>query len=62
QVRDFFTRHYGASVNNDAMISNHRFVPLTASWKLAVRMSFLPSTNNLSIGNPSVCNGIGRPL
>ena len=62
QVRDFFTRHYGASVNNDAMISNHRFVPLPAYWKLAVRQSFLPSTNNLSIGNPSVCNGIGRPL
>lgn len=62
QVRDFFTRHYGASVNNDTAITNHRFVPLPASWKLAVRQSFLTSTNNLYIGHSNVCNGIGSPL
>ena len=62
QVRDFFTRHYGATANNDTAITNHRFVPLPASWKLAVRQSFLTSTNNLYIGHSNVCNGIGRPL
>ncbi|HCE6869330.1 TPA: protein disulfide reductase, partial [Pseudomonas aeruginosa] len=62
QVRDFFIRHYGAVTNNDAAITSHRFVPLPTWWKVAVRQAFVVLTSNLSIGNPDVCNGIGRPL
>lgn len=64
QVRDFFTRHYGAVAanNNDAAITANRFVPLPTTWKNAIRGSFLTSTSAQSIGNTNVCNGIGRPL
>ncbi|MCO8314134.1 substrate-binding domain-containing protein [Pseudomonas mandelii] len=64
QVRDFFTRHYGANAatNNDAAITANRFVPLPAAWKTAVRSSFLTATSAQSIGNTNVCNAIGRPL
>ncbi|MGK9418669.1 substrate-binding domain-containing protein [Pseudomonas cedrina] len=62
QVRDFFTKHFGASANNDAAITANAFVPLPSNWKLAIRGSFLTATNALSIGNTNVCNGIGRPL
>ncbi|WP_030131574.1 substrate-binding domain-containing protein [Pseudomonas sp. QTF5] len=64
QVRSFITRHYGALAinNNDSVITANRFVPLPATWKTTVRSSFLTATNALSIGNPNVCNGIGRPL
>ncbi|WP_419736237.1 substrate-binding domain-containing protein [Pseudomonas sp. COR18] len=64
QVRDFFTRHYGANAasNNDAAITANRFVPLPAAWKVAVRSSFLTATSAQYIGNTSVCNTIGRPL
>ena len=62
QVRDFFTKHFGASANNDAAISANRFVPLPANWKTAITDTFLTSTSALSIGKSDVCNGIGRPL
>ena len=62
QVREFFTKHYGASANNDAAIEANAFVPLPSNWKLAIRGSFLTASNALSIGNTNVCNGIGRPL
>ncbi|WP_377707727.1 substrate-binding domain-containing protein [Pseudomonas protegens] len=62
QVRAFFSRHYGALVNNDTAINNNRFVPLPAAWKTAVRDSFVTASSGLSIGNASVCNAIGRPL
>ncbi|ALQ04101.1 MULTISPECIES: substrate-binding domain-containing protein [Pseudomonas] len=64
QVRDFFTRHYGAVAanNNDAAITANRFVPLPTTWKNAIRGSFLTTTSAQSIGNTNVCNGIGRPL
>lgn len=64
QVRDFFTRHYNATAanSNDAAITANRFVPLPATWKTAIRSSFVTATNALSIGNTNVCNGIGRPL
>ncbi|WP_210639095.1 MULTISPECIES: substrate-binding domain-containing protein [unclassified Pseudomonas] len=64
QVRDFFTRHYGAVAanNNDAAITANRFVPLPTAWKNAIRGSFLTTTSAQSIGNTNVCNGIGRPL
>ena len=62
QVRDFFTKHFGATANNDAAISANRFVPLPATWKSAITDTFLTSTSALSIGKSDVCNGIGRPL
>ncbi|BDB19152.1 alkaline phosphatase L [Pseudomonas sp. CYM-20-01] len=62
QVRAFFSKHYGALSNNDTAITNNRFVPLPASWKTAVRDTFVTASNGLSIGNTSVCNQIGRPL
>ena len=62
QVRDFFTKHYGVSGNNDAAITANAFVPLPNAWKNAIRGSFLTASNALSIGNTNVCNGIGRPL
>ncbi|WP_426127831.1 substrate-binding domain-containing protein [Pseudomonas sp. DWP1b1] len=61
QVRDFFTKHYGSSANNDAAIEANAFVPLPNNWKIAIRGSFLTASNALSIGNTNVCNGIGRP-
>lgn len=61
QVRDFFTKHYGTSANNDAAIEANAFVPLPSNWKAAVRASFLTASNALSIGNTNVCNGKGRP-
>lgn len=62
QVRDFFTRHYGVSTNNDAAITANRFVPLPALWKTAIRNTFLTASSAQSIGNTNVCNAIGRPL
>lgn len=64
QVRTFLTRHYNASsaVNHDAAISANRLLPLPVAWKAAIRNTFLTATDTLSIGNPNVCNGIGRPL
>jgi len=62
QVRAFFSRHYGALANNDGAINSNRFVPLPASWKTAVRDTFLTASSGQSIGNTSVCNAIGRPL
>ena len=62
QVRDFFTKHFGATANNDAAISANRFVPLPANWKTAITDTFVTSTSALSIGKSDVCNGIGRPL
>ncbi|MGX0890008.1 phosphate transport system substrate-binding protein [Pseudomonas sp. ADAK2 TE3594] len=64
QVRTFFGRHYGATAafNNDAAITNNRFVPLPSAWKQAVRDNFVTASSGLSIGNTSVCNAIGRPL
>ena len=62
QVRDFFRRHYGSLINSDSAITANRLVPLPWYWKTAIRESFVFSTGGLTIGNTSVCNGIGRPL
>ncbi|MDR6958135.1 ABC-type phosphate transport system substrate-binding protein [Pseudomonas brassicacearum] len=64
QVRGFLTRHYGALAvnNNDSAIVANRLLPLSARLKTFIRTSFLTTSNGLSVGNPSVCNGIGRPL
>jgi len=63
-VRAFFSRHYGAALanNNDTAIAANRFIPMSASWKTAVRNNFVTASSALSIGNTSVCNAIGRPL
>ncbi|HEX7866135.1 MAG TPA: substrate-binding domain-containing protein [Variovorax sp.] len=52
-----------------AKIKSHNFVTLpddragnTNNWKLAIKNTFLNSSNSLGIGNTNVCNGIGRPL
>ena len=64
QVRGFLTRHYGALAvnNNDSAIIANRLLPLSARLKTFIRSSFLTASNGLSVGNPNVCNGIGRPL
>lgn len=63
-VRAFFSRHYGAALanNNDTAIAANRFIPMSATWKTAVRNNFVTASSALSIGNTSVCNAIGRPL
>ncbi|MFJ4142614.1 substrate-binding domain-containing protein [Pseudomonas sp. NPDC089734] len=60
-VRSFLTKHYAASAaaNNDALITAHDFIPLSAAWKLAVRNAFLTS-NSLAVGDTNTCNAIGR--
>ena len=64
QVRTFFTRHYNLSAfsSNDTAIRNNRFVTLPNTWKTAINDNFLTASSPLSIGNPNVCNNIGRPL
>ncbi|TFY88577.1 protein disulfide reductase [Pseudomonas nabeulensis] len=64
QVRTFFTRHYNLSAfsSNDTAIRNNRFVTLPNTWKTAINDNFLTASSPLSIGNPDVCNTIGRPL
>ena len=64
QVRDFLRRHYipHPPVSNDPAITANRLVPLPPAWKLAVQTTFWSATNPLSVGNPNVCNGIGRPM
>ncbi|NWA25046.1 substrate-binding domain-containing protein [Pseudomonas gingeri] len=62
-VRSFLTQQYGAGTSaNDAAVTANRFVPMSAAFKLALRQSFLTSTNAQYVGNTSVCNAIGRPL
>ncbi|AUM69779.1 substrate-binding domain-containing protein [Pseudomonas fluorescens] len=63
QVRNFFIRHYGALTNNNSAITSNRLVPLPSAWRTAIVNSFVWTTSSsLLIGNPNVCNGIGRPL
>lgn len=59
-LRNFLTKHYASSNNNDAIIAAHDFIPLSAQWKSAIRSSFLTS-NSLAIGDTNTCNAIGRP-
>lgn len=61
QIRAFLARHYGAVVNNDAVILSNRLLPLPVAWKTAVRNTFVNPANLQSIGQVSICNGIGRP-
>ncbi|MGV8546493.1 protein disulfide reductase, partial [Pseudomonas aeruginosa] len=42
--------------------AEHRFVPLVASRNSAIMSAFITGTReNLSIHNPPVCKGKGRP-
>lgn len=60
-IQEFLTKHYNVlGANNDAVISNHKLIPLPATWKAAVTGTFVAASSPLSIGNVSVCNGIGR--
>lgn len=63
-LRVFLARHYGSSVpaSNDARLIEQHLIPLDELWKKAVRDNFLLITSPLGLNNPSVCNGIGRPL
>ncbi|NNA94997.1 substrate-binding domain-containing protein [Pseudomonas gessardii] len=63
-IRIFLSRHYNATFasSNDQAILNRKLIPLTATWKTAIRNTFIPVTSAQGLNNPSVCNGIGRPL
>lgn len=62
QVRAFFARQYGSLVTNDAALLNNNLQPLPAIWKAAIRNAFVTPASLRSIGNPNICNAIGRPF
>jgi len=59
RIRNFLNRHY-TGVNN-AAISSHSFIPLSATWQKAVHDNFYATTSALRLGDTNTCNGIGRP-
>ena len=61
-IRDFLTRHYGLTTNNDTEIEAKKLIPLNNAWKNAVRLQFASATSALGVNNTSVCNTQGRPL
>lgn len=63
-LRVFLGRHFSANpeVSHDAQLSAQHLIPLPAIWKSAIRNAFIPPTSAQGLNNPSVCNGIGRPL
>ncbi|AZD29501.1 substrate-binding domain-containing protein [Pseudomonas chlororaphis] len=63
-LRVFLVRHFNSTpqTSNDAQLSAQHLIPLTAIWKTAIRNAFIPPTSAQGLNNPSVCNGIGRPL
>lgn len=60
RIRVFLNRHY-TGVNN-AAVSSHSFIPLSATWQKAVYDNFYATTSALRLGDTNTCNGIGRPL
>jgi ABC-type phosphate transport system substrate-binding protein len=60
RIRAFVNQQYNGT--NDAAIASHSFIALPQAWKDAILATFYTSTSALSIGNASVCAGIGRPL
>ncbi|WP_434027795.1 substrate-binding domain-containing protein [[Pseudomonas] boreopolis] len=60
----FLRRHYGSTINNDNAIRNHGFIPLTATWKSAIRARFTDAGAAQLIGDTANgCAGVpGRPL
>ncbi|MDD0968486.1 MULTISPECIES: substrate-binding domain-containing protein [Pseudomonas] len=63
EIRNFLTTHY-AYPGNTPSNRAHGFVGMPEKIKNAVIANFVTNTsgNNLDINNPSICNGIGRPL
>ncbi|WDH38067.1 substrate-binding domain-containing protein [Pseudomonas chlororaphis] len=62
-IRSFLTKHYNATFasSNDQAIIDKKLIPLTSTWKTAIRNAFIPPTSAQGVNNASVCNGIGRP-
>ncbi|UVH57830.1 substrate-binding domain-containing protein [Variovorax paradoxus] len=70
RIKDVVTNLTGTAY--DAAITAHQMVNLPAplplpnpggnNWKQKIVDSFLTSTSSLAIGNPNVCNTVGRPL
>lgn len=62
KIRKFFENHYDVNYTlNDQKIQDGGFVKLPDAWLDAVHDAFWASNSGLSIGNTSICNGIGRP-
>lgn len=60
RIRLFLSRHYTGQ--NNATVSSHSFIPLSATWQKAVYDNFYATTSALRLGDTNTCNGIGRPL
>ena len=60
RIRNFLNRHYTGL--NNAAVSSHSFIPLSATWQKAVHDNFYATTSALRLGDTNTCNGIGRPL
>ncbi|MEK1912902.1 MAG: substrate-binding domain-containing protein [Pseudomonas chlororaphis] len=60
RIRAFINSHY--SGQNNSAVTSHSFIPLPAMWLSGVHSTFYNASSALSVGNPDVCNGIGRPL
>ncbi|AZD08252.1 Phosphate ABC transporter, periplasmic phosphate-binding protein PstS [Pseudomonas chlororaphis] len=60
RIRAFINRHY--SGQNNSAVTSHSLIPLPAMWQSAVHDTFYNANSALRVGNPDVCNGIGRPL
>ncbi|MFL0337057.1 substrate-binding domain-containing protein [Stenotrophomonas maltophilia] len=58
-LRTFLLGHYNG--NNDAASRAHGFVPLTATWRDAIRTRFVVAGSTAGLNNPSTCAGLGRP-
>ncbi|MCR6476357.1 substrate-binding domain-containing protein [Variovorax sp. ZS18.2.2] len=67
KVRNFLARLYVPS----PLVASHGFAALpdgtgaagaNANWKSAIQTTFLTTTAALGIGNPNVCNTVGRPV
>ncbi|WP_140718659.1 substrate-binding domain-containing protein [Pseudomonas sp. Hp2] len=63
-VLSFLRKNYAAVFNNDAAIRAHGFIPLTATWKTAIRNRFTVAGAPQLIGDTANgCAGVpGRPL
>ncbi|EOW2136555.1 substrate-binding domain-containing protein [Stenotrophomonas sp. GD03908] len=63
-LRGFLMNHYNAGTNgtNDAAVRAHGFIPLTKTWREAIRARFVLAGNAAALNNPSTCANIGRPL
>lgn len=62
-LRTFLMGHYnaGTSGTNDTAVRAHGFIPLTKTWREAIRARFVLAGNAAALNNPSTCANIGRP-